>query len=391
MRIRLARIITRMNVGGPARHVTILATEAGDAWNGVLITGTPDAREGTLESLALERGARLISVPSLQRRPSPISDLRALVALVRLLRRLRPQVVATHTAKAGALGRVAALLAGVPVRVHTFHGHVLEGYFSKSGSAVVRMTERLLSKVTTHFVAISPQIAADLQNIGIDSKKITIVRLGLELDYLVDPPRGMLRSELSIPREAPIIAIIGRLAPIKAHTLLFDAAPEVLRAFPSARFLVVGDGELWADLHEQVAERGLGSSVQFTGWRQDLPNVYGDADVVVCCSLNEGTPVSIIEAGAAGRPAIGTAVGGMPDIISDGVNGFLVPSQDPASLAAAIQRVLSEPELADAMGMAGRRMSLERHGAQRMVQELTELYTRLLGTRGLVPAWPELS
>lgn len=371
--------------------MTILATEAGDAWNGVLITGTPDAREGTLESLALERGARLISVPSLQRRPSPISDLRALVALVRLLRRLRPQVVATHTAKAGALGRVAALLAGVPVRVHTFHGHVLEGYFSKSGSAVVRMTERLLSKVTTHFVAISPQIAADLQNIGIDSKKITIVRLGLELDYLVDPPRGMLRSELSIPREAPIIAIIGRLAPIKAHTLLFDAAPEVLRAFPSARFLVVGDGELWADLHEQVAERGLGSSVQFTGWRQDLPNVYGDADVVVCCSLNEGTPVSIIEAGAAGRPAIGTAVGGMPDIISDGVNGFLVPSQDPASLAAAIQRVLSEPELADAMGMAGRRMSLERHGAQRMVQELTELYTRLLGTRGLVPAWPELS
>jgi glycosyltransferase involved in cell wall biosynthesis len=386
MRTRLARVITRMNVGGPARHVTILATQAGREWNGVLITGTPDEREGTLESAAIERGAHVISVPSLQRRPSPIRDLRALVALVRLFRRLRPQVVATHTAKAGALGRIAALLAGAPVRVHTFHGHVLEGYFSRSGSAVVRMTERLLAKVTTHFVAISPQIAADLQKIGIGSDKITIVRLGLELDYLVDPPRGVLRRELSIPSAAPIIAIVGRLAPIKAHPLLFDAAPEVLRAFPDARFLVVGDGELWAELHDEVTARGLGSSVVFTGWRHDLPNVYGDADVVVCCSLNEGTPVSIIEAGAAGRPAIGTAVGGMPDIISDGVNGLLVPSQDPPALAAAIRRILSDPELAGAMGAAGRRMSLERHGAQRMVQELTELYTRLLTKRGLVPA-----
>jgi len=385
MRTRVARVITRMNVGGPARHVTILATEAGNEWNGVLITGTPDEREGTLESAAVERCARVISVPSLQRRPSPLRDLRALVALVRLFRRLRPQVVATHTAKAGALGRVAALLAGVPVRVHTFHGHVLEGYFSKSGSAVVRMTERILAKITTHFVAISPQVAADLQKIGIASDKITIVRLGLELDYLVDPPRGVLRRELSIPREAPIIAIVGRLAPVKAHPLLFDAAPEVLRAFPNACFLVVGDGELWAELHDDVIARGLGSSVLFTGWRHDLPNVYGDADVVVCCSLNEGTPVSIIEAGAAGRPAIGTVVGGMPDIISDGVNGLLVPSQDPPALAAAIQRILSDPELAAAMGVAGRRMSLERHGAQRMVQELTELYTRLLTKRGVVP------
>lgn len=383
MAVRLARVITRLNVGGPARHVTILSTQAGE-WNGVLITGSVDAREGSLEAAARERGSALLSVPALRRRPSLLGDLRALVALFRIFRRLRPQVVATHTAKAGALGRLAAFLSGVPVRVHTFHGHVLDGYFSRAGTAFYRTLERLLALITTHFVAISPEIAAQIEAMGIGRGRITIIRLGLELDHLVDPPRGRLRNEFGLGTDARLIAIVGRLAPIKAHRLLLEAAPAILERHPEARFLFVGDGELWDDLHAEVSRRGLGSAVIFTGWRSDLASVYGDADVVVCCSLNEGTPVSIIEAGAAGRPTVGTRVGGMPDIIADGINGLLVPTQDAGALSAAISRILDDPHLARSLGEAGRRMSLEKHASNRMVRELTELYARLVAPGGPV-------
>jgi len=331
-----------------------------------------------MESEARQAGAVVIDVPHLRRSLSPIGDLLALLWLFRYFRRERPAIVATHLAKAGTVGRLAAALARVPVRVHTFHGHVLDGYFGKLSTSVFLGIERFLGRLTTQFVAISPEIAADLDRLGIGRGKTVVVRLGLELDGLADHPRGALRRELGIAEGAPLVGIVGRLVPIKAHGLFLDAAELVARSNPEAQFAVIGDGELWDELHREVETRGLSGRVHFTGWRSDLGPVYGDLDLVVCCSKNEGTPVSLIEACAAGRAVIGTRVGGIPDIIATGVNGLLVPSGDSAALAGAIGELISDSDRRRVMGAAGRRTVLERYGADRMVRELKDLYTNLL-------------
>jgi glycosyltransferase involved in cell wall biosynthesis len=367
-----------MNIGGPSRHVTILTTECGPEFDCVLLTGEPDAREGSMEAEAREAGAKVIDVPHLRRRLSPIDDLLALVWLFRYFRRERPAIVATHLAKAGTVGRLAAALAGVPVRVHTFHGHVLDGYFGRMSTSFFLNVERLLGRLTTQFVAISPEISADLGRLGIGRGKTVIVRLGLELDGLADHPRGTLRRELAIPADAPIVGIVGRLVPIKAHDMFLEAAELIGRSHPEVQFVIVGDGELWAELHEEVARRSLSERVHFTGWRSDLGAVYSDLDLVVCCSRNEGTPVSLIEACAAGRAVIGTRVGGIPDIIASGVNGLLVPSGDAAALAAAIVELVDDPDRRRLMGVAGQGTVGERYSADRMVKELKDLYRKLL-------------
>jgi glycosyltransferase involved in cell wall biosynthesis len=367
-----------MNIGGPSRHVTILTTQGGPEFDCALLTGEPDEREGSMEAEAREAGANVIDVPHLRRRLSPIDDLLALVWLFRYFRRERPAIVATHLAKAGTVGRLAAALAGVPVRVHTFHGHVLDGYFGRASTSFFLNVERLLGRLTTQFVAISPEIAADLDRLGIGRGKTVIVRLGLELDGLADHPRGALRADLGIPADAPTVGIVGRLVPIKAHGLFLEAAELIVRSHPRVQFVIVGDGELWAELHDEVARRSLSERVHFTGWRSDLGAVYADLDLVVCCSRNEGTPVSLIEACAAGRAVIGTRVGGIPDIIASGVNGLLVPSGDSAALAGAIVELVDDPDRRRLMGVAGQRTVRERYSAERMVKELKDLYRKLL-------------
>jgi glycosyltransferase involved in cell wall biosynthesis len=374
---RIVRIITRLNVGGPARHVTILSTRVKPEFDCVLLTGESGLREGSLLNEAIAQGARVVRVPHLKRPLSPLADLLAFVWLVRYLRRERPAIVATHTAKAGSLGRLAAKLAGVPVIVHTFHGHVLEGYFGRITSSVFQTVERLLSLITTHFIAISPEIAEDLERLRIGLGKTSIVRLGLDLEHMDKGLRGRLRRDLGIPNGAPLVGIVGRLVPIKAHDLFLASAGLVVDASPTVHFAIIGDGELWDELHGRVAAAGLSDRVHFAGWRDDLPEVYADLDLVVCCSRNEGTPVSVIEACAAGCAVIGTPVGGMTSIIQRGVNGVLIPAGDANMLAAAISNLVADPARRQSMGIAGRRIALETFGANRMVAELKRIYTQL--------------
>lgn len=375
---RIARVITRLNIGGPARHVTILTVHAGPEFDGVLLVGEPEAREGSLLDDAVAAGADVLHVPHLRRPLSPLTDLQAFIWLFRYFRRERPAIVATHTAKAGSVGRLAAAMAGVPIIVHTFHGHVLDGYFGRIRTSVFIGVERFLGLLTTQFIAISPEIESDLERLGIGRGKTVVVRLGLDLDHLTVDTPGRLRADLGIPTGAPLIGIVGRLVPIKAHDLFLAAASVVAKAHPDAHFAIVGDGELWEELHAAVARMGLADRVHFTGWRSDLREVYSDLDIVVCCSRNEGTPVSLIEACAAGRCVIGTRVGGIADIIATGVNGLLVPSGDPGALATAIEDLISDPPRRKEMGETGQRMVLERHGSSRMVTELKQVYRRLL-------------
>jgi glycosyltransferase involved in cell wall biosynthesis len=376
--IRVARVITRMNIGGPAHHVTILSTRLGPEFETRLFVGVSADSEGSLAESAKRAGAELVLIPRLRRKPALLDDLRVLWRLHREFRKWRPDLVATHTAKAGLLGRVAAVTARVPVRVHTFHGHVLHGYFGSFGSTLVRVTERALAALTTQLIAISPEIGADLSEAGIGRGKTAMIPLGLDLEALARPGRRRLRDDLGAGEKAPLVGLVGRLVPIKAPGLFLEAAQAVLKTVPDAIFVLVGDGELRAPLERQANEQRLRERVRFTGWRSDLAEVYGALDLVVCCSLNEGTPVSVIEASAAGKPVVGTRVGGMPSVIQDGVTGLLVPPADPAALAEAMARILTDPDLARNMGRAGSAFSRERFGSERMLTQVKDLYRSLL-------------
>jgi len=375
--LRVAIVITRMNVGGPARLVVSLATHMKDA-STVILTGKEGLREGSMIEAARAAGANVVLVPGLRREPSPVHDLTALVWLLWYFLRERPDVVATHTAKAGAVGRLAAWLAWVPVRVHTFHGYVLEGYFGSALSTVYRFFERALSLITTWFVAISPAIATQLAEVGVGRRKTSVIRIGFDLEAFREHRPGRLRSEFGLDKDAELVGIVGRLVPIKAHEILLEAGAALVPRRPRLHVVIVGDGPRWAELHALRDELGLQDHVHFTGWRDDLVEIYSDLDVVVCCSQMEGTPSTIIEAGAAGRPVIGTRVGGLPDIILDGLNGVLIDPSDPPALVSALERILDNPDLGRKMGDEGRRLAFSRHAAVHFVEQTEQLYRNLV-------------
>ena len=375
------RLFSRLNVGGPAVHVILLtAGLRARGYATCLAVGRESAREGNMLDLAAAKGVECLQLGALGREIRPLADARALWDLCRLIRRFRPHVVHTHTAKAGVLGRVAARLSGVPVVVHTYHGHVLRSYFGPATTAVFRGLERLLGRVTTALVAVSESVKDDLVGLGVARpEKIRVVPLGLELSRLAGAlPRQALRAQSGAPDGAPLVGIVGRLAPIKDVPTFLAAAAIVSRKAPDARFAVVGDGEERDALEAEARRLGLQGVVHFHGWHRDMAAVYGDLDVVVNCSRNEGTPVALIEALAAGRPVVATAVGGTPDVLAGGRHGTLIPPGDPEALAAAITDVLDDPAPARARAACGRAHVLRQHSAERLVADVDRLYRQLL-------------
>jgi len=348
-RTRVLRVIARLNVGGPALHATLLTERLDRArYESRLVAGTEAPGEANYLALHGRSVEGLQLVPALSRRIRGGHDTVALVRLVRLMRAWRPDIVHTHTAKAGTIGRIAARLARVPIVVHTYHGHVFHGYFSAPQTRLFLAIERLLARHTTRLIAVSATVREELLALGIAKpERLTVVPLGLDLHRFLtcEHRRGELRGELGIAAGAPVAGIVARLVPIKAHEVFLAAAAAVRRRRPDAVFLIVGDGERRAELEALAASRGLRGSVRFTGWRRDLDRVYADLDVAVLCSRNEGSPVSLIEAMAAGRAVVATRVGGVPEIVEDGVNGLLVPPNDAAALALAIRRYFGDTEL----------------------------------------------
>jgi len=320
------------------------------------------------------------NVAGLGREISPLQDLRALVGLHRILRSWRPTIVHTHTAKAGLLGRLAARAAGVPVVVHTFHGHVLREYFSPTRTAAIRWLEGRLATLADALVVVSETIRQDLVDLGVaPAGKIRVVPLGLDLAHLCrDLPRGVLRREMGIGESTRLVGMVGRLVPIKDVPTFLQAARLVRGAGHDVRFALVGDGEERPALESQCERLGLSDAVTFFGWRRDLEAVYGDLDVVVNASRNEGTPVALIEALAAARPVVATRVGGTPDLLGEDARGRLVPPGSPEALAAAIVATLQESEAARHRALAGREHVIARHSVARLVRDVDELYRELL-------------
>jgi len=385
-------VIARLNVGGPAIHVINLNTGLDPArFESILVTGTENPGEGTLLDLAMARGIRPIVIPQIVAEATlKPRDLKALIALYQLLRRERPHIVHTHTAKAGFVGRLAARLAGVPTVVHTYHGHVLHGYYSPRTTWVLRRMERILGLLTSRIIAVSEQVKRDLVDYRVArAEKISVIPLGFDLKPFLDSAmhRGSFRREMSLDNGSPLVGIVGRIFPIKNHRLFLDAAARIAAAVKATRFVIVGDGALRQQMEEYAAQLGIADRVIFTGWRRDLPRIYADLDALVVSSNNEGTPVSAIEAMAAGCPVVATCVGGLPDLIDNDQTGYLVPRGDAPALAAAVQRLLRDRDVARRIGETARARVAERFPAERLVADIERFYRDLLAQKGIVTAW----
>jgi glycosyltransferase involved in cell wall biosynthesis len=384
---RVLRVIARLNIGGPAIHVVNLTAGLDPSrFEQRLVVGTENPGEGSMLDYALQRGVQPLIMPEIinefSLRPR---DAKALLKLYRLMRQWRPHVVHTHTARAGFLGRLAARLAGVPVVVHTYHGHVLHGYWGASKTWLIRRLEHALARITDQLVTVSEQVKRELVTYGVAlAEKIAVIPLGFDLQPLLNcqSQGGQFRRELGLEDGAPLIGIVGRLFPIKNHRLFLNAAARMALQLPSTRFVIVGDGTLRADLEHYAHELGFADRVIFTGWRRDLPNIYADLDVLVVSSDNEGTPVSAIEAMAAGCPVVATRVGGLVDLIADGESGYLVPLRNPHELATAVLRLLQEPKTACRMAQAARVLVVERFTIQRLITDIEHLYEQLLAQKG---------
>jgi len=386
-RIGIVRVVSRLSIGGPAIHVVLLTAGLDRSrFDTTLVCGRENPGEGSLLDYAVAHGVQPLTVPEI------VSDFhvgprefKAVGRLYRLIRRERPAIVETHTAKAGFVGRLAARLARVPVVVHTFHGHILEGYFSPPKTYLLRQMERVLAKTTDAIVAVSERVKRDLVTHGVASPdRIRVVPLGIELEpFLVsDRARGGFRMELGLDGHERLVGIVGRLSPIKNHRLFLKAAALVTRAEVRARFVVVGDGVLRPGLEARARELGIGDRVSFTGWRRDLPRIYADLDVLVVSSDNEGTPLAAIEAMAAGCPVVATCVGGVPDVVRHGETGVLVSPRSPQELAEGISAVIQDRGLRAGLGEKARADVQKRFDRRRMIADMERLYLGLLAEKG---------
>ncbi len=377
---RILRVFSRLNIGGPSLHVIHLSAGlVGHGFETRLVVGQADEHEGDFLDLAQSRGVVPAVFPEFGRAIRPLDDLRALFNLYHLMRRERPSIVHTHTAKAGALGRVAARLARVPIVVHTYHGHVLSGYFHPLVSTFFRGVERALAPGTDVLLTVSDSVKDDLVRLGVArAQRVRVLPLGLDLQPLAGSlPRGALRNEAGWTSAARVVGIVGRLVPIKDIDTFIEAACILASTTDDVRFAVVGDGEERARL-EARAKPILGDRIRFFGWRKDPLGVFGDLDLVVNTSLNEGTPVALIEALAAGRPVVATAVGGTPDLLEGGRFGALVPARSPEETAQAIQAAFDSPATALRMAAEGQVAVLKRYSVARLLEDMATLYRELL-------------
>jgi glycosyltransferase involved in cell wall biosynthesis len=376
-RIRVLRVIARLNIGGPAYHVSLLSGRLDpERYETLLVAGRPGPGEGSFEALAARYGAHLRLLPSLGPEIDPRADVRALRALRGITRSFEPQIVHTHTAKAGALGRVAALTAfrgRRPLIVHTYHGHVLEGYFGPAVTAGYRAVERGLARYSDRLVGVSQATVDDLVRLGIAPReRFSVIPLGLELDRFL----SLGRRDRDGDREA-VALYAGRLVPIKRVDLLIRALARARAGGARLRLVVLGDGVLRPELERLASTLGVARHVSFLGNRDEVTSYVAEADMAVLSSANEGTPVALIEAAAGALPLVGTRVGGVGDVVTP-ATGRLVESGDEAGLAAAMAELAADPGLRLRLGTAARDHARAHYGAERLLNDVDRLYRELL-------------
>jgi len=389
-RLRVLRCITRLNVGGPAiQAITLSDRLAARGYDTILVHGQLDAGEGDMRYLQ-PGSVTARDLSSLRRPLAPAYDAVALAQLLDVLRDFRPHIVHTHMAKAGTLARLAAAIynrtAGRGRRtrvVHTYHGHVLDGYFSPSKTRLFLAIERGLARVTDRIVAISPNIRLQLLDeyaIG-RLNQYAVIPLGFDLAVFADiddRARAAARAALDIDPLAHVVTTVGRLTAIKQQDLFLEVAARVAASDPLAVFVIAGDGSLRGALEQQARALGIDHRVRLLGWRRDLANVYGASDLLLLTSRNEGTPVALIESLASAVPGVSTDVGGVRDVMPDETVGLMAPDGDASALAAHVLTLLADPQRRRRMGAAGRALVVARYGLDRLVADVDTLYQELL-------------
>lgn len=400
--IRVVRIITRMNIGGPSIHAALLSTRLHpERVSTCLVVGRSDRTEGDLVDSVRGPGVRVVRLGTLQRPLRPWADVASLVQLVRLIWHERPHIIHTHMAKAGALGRVAGILynrigpgrqAGRRAAlVHTFHGHVLSGYFSPKLSRLFVMIERWLATQTDCLIAVSQAVREDLLQRGIGRPaQWRVIPLGTDLSAL---------AELPLPNGGPPVrfGLVGRLVPIKNPDLFLQAFSRLTRRASAVAGVVVGDGPLRAVLEREVRQLGLSHLIRFTGWQRALHGVYEGLEVTCVTSWNEGTPLALIEAMAAGRAVVATDVGGVRDLLQGDDQaarpmaagefqvvdrGLLVRPGDVEGLTAALTVLAQDGGLRRRLGATARSHVCQRFSAERLCRDIIGLYEELTARRG---------
>ena len=381
-------MIARLNLGGPAHQVALLSGRRfyPDRYETVLVHGRlPDGEESAAD-ISHREGARLRYLPTLGQPVSPVEDSRSIASLARLIRGFRPHIVHTHTAKAGFIGRSAVVAATPrgrrPKLVHTFHGHVLEGYFGPRRAGAYRRLERCLAGITDRMIGVSEATIDDLVRLGIAPReKFTRVPLGLDLDRIAEPEPGLrerTRSDLGIAADDVVAVFVGRIAPIKRVDRLVDAFADACGSAPNLRLLVVGDGPDRPELEARAAALGIGGRIDWLGYRSDLEALFAAADIGVLTSDNEGTPVSLIEAGAAGLPAVATDVGGVREVVGEGCGIVVAPGRTATFSSALAERALDEGRRRDAGTRASERM-LGTYSFPALRDRIDEVYRDVLG------------
>ena len=333
---------------------------------------------------ALKHGIELIDLPSLVRRISPLNDIQSFVSIFRILLTSKPDIVHTHTSKAGILGRLAAWMARVPIIIHTPHGHVFYGHFGRSLSRIFLQMEKLLGRITHHQIALTPEEYNDYLSLRVSKlSNTTVIHSGVDLHRFSNgaQQRTKKRKELRIPADSLVIGYVGWLIPIKGVTYLVSAVAKVTEKYPKSLLVLVGKGddkgEEEVKLKEQVKNLGLADKVRFLGWRPDVDEIMGCFDIFVLPSLNEGMGRVLVEAMAAGLPIVASRVGGIPDLVKDGKNGLLVPPEDASALETAISDLLADKMKRKRMAEAGKKMCRQ-YSAEAMVEQIDNLYTELV-------------
>lgn len=388
-KIKVVHVITRFDKGGSAEN-TFLTLRGLDKrkYEVILVKGlSNESYMGTAESRAIEEGlkelqregVRIRTIPALIRKIQPLSDFHALVDLIKIFREERPHIVHTHTSKAGILGRWAAFVTGVPIIVHTPHGHVFWGYFNTYITLIYIFLEKLTARITDKIIALTEREKRDHLKYNIAREyKFSVIHSGVDLRKFLNATQNSaeVKAKLGIAKESFVIGTVGRLTHIKGHRYLIEAATKIVSARKNMVFVILGDGELWTSLRMMALNQGINEKVLFLGWRSDVAEIISTFDVFVLPSLNEGMGRVLVEAMAIGKPIVASDVGGIPDLIIHGKNGFLVPPADSEALAMAIMELYRNPTLRINMGQQGKAMSVS-FSVESMIQKIDQLYTDL--------------
>jgi len=376
--IRVMRIIARMNVGGPAVQVSELMRNLSSSdFDHRLYTGFCAANEADyLDTVA--KDINVIRIEGFGRRVSFVGDLRAFLSLIREIRSFKPDVIHTHTAKAGFIGRIASILSFQPsIRVHTFHGHLLNGYFGTIKSSLVVFAEKILAMFSHQLLAVGDKVRQDLLEAGVGRlMKFSLMPPGLQISNL--PNKAASRDFYGLSSQKLECAFIGRVTRIKRPDRFLDVVSEIKRRGLDVEFFIAGDGELLENCIARIEAGDL--PVKVLGWQSNIEKVLSAADIVILTSDNEGTPLSLIQAGMAGLPVVSTKVGSVPEVVLDGVTG-IITSLDVEEIADALEKLARSAELRAQMGAAAQEFTLSNFGVDRLVHDHEQLYKKLLANR----------